>query len=72
MARLSDETRQVARDKMTRAAKRLKGAATAIVRKDITEGEFDNHFDGVVSSIFHIAELVLPSINPLARRLAWR
>ena len=27
-------------------------------RKDITEGEFDNHFDGVVSAIFHIADAV--------------
>ena len=58
MARLSDEMQKVARDKMSRAAKRLNGAATAVARKDVTEGEFDNHFDGVVSAIFHIADAV--------------
>lgn len=58
MARLSDEMQKVARDKMSRAAKRLNGAATAVARTDITEGEFDNHFDGVVSAIFHIADAV--------------
>ena len=56
MARLSDEMQKVARDKMSRAAKRMDGAAAAIARKDITEGEFDNHFDGTVSAIFHIAD----------------
>lgn len=56
MARLSDEMQKVARDKMSRAAKRMDGAAAAIARKDITEGEFDNHFDGAVSAIFHIAD----------------
>jgi hypothetical protein len=58
MAGLSDEVQTVARDKMTRAAKRLDGAAMAIARSDISEGEFDNHFDGVVSAIFHIADAV--------------
>jgi hypothetical protein len=43
---------------MVRAAKRLSGAATAVARPDITDGEFDNHFDGVVSAIFHIADAV--------------
>ncbi len=58
MAQLSDATRKVARDRMSRAAKRMDGAAAAIAREDITEGEFDNHFDGVVSAIFHIADAV--------------
>ena len=43
---------------MSRAAKRVDGAAAAIAREDVTEGEFDNHFDGVVSAIFHIADAV--------------
>ena len=30
MARLSDEMQKIARDKMSRAAKRLNGAATAV------------------------------------------
>jgi hypothetical protein len=46
MARLSDEMQKVARDKMSRAAKRLNGAATAVARKDVTEGEFDNQDGG--------------------------
>ena len=58
MARLSDEMQKVTRDKMSRAAKRLNGAAFAAARKDIAEGEFDNHFDGVVSAILHIADAV--------------
>ncbi len=58
MAQLSDVTRKVARDLMSRSAKRMDGAAAAIARQDITEGEFDNHFDGVVSAIFHIADAV--------------
>ena len=58
VAALTDSTRKVARDMMLRAAKRLDGAAAAIARNDITEGEFDNHFDGVVSAIFHVADAV--------------
>ena len=58
MAALTDATRKVARDMMLRAAKRLDGAAAAIARDDITEGEFDNHFDGVVAAIFHVADAV--------------
>ena len=58
VAALTDSTRKVARDMMLRAAKRLDGVAAAIARNDITEGEFDNHFDGVVSAIFHVADAV--------------
>lgn len=58
MARLPVEIQKVANDKMSRAAKRLDGAAIAVARADITEGEFDNHFDGVVSAIFHVADAV--------------
>ena len=58
VAQLTDTTRRVARDLMSRAATRIDGAAVAIARDDITEGEFDNHFDGVVSAIFHVADAV--------------
>lgn len=66
MARLSDAMAAAARDMMSRAERRLDGAAAAIARTDITEGEFDNHFDGVVSAIFHVAdaiEIVRTGIN---------
>lgn len=66
MARLSDAMAAAGRDKMSRARRRLDGAAAAIARTDITEGEFDNHFDGVVSAIFHVAdaiEIVRTGIN---------
>jgi hypothetical protein len=58
VARPSDEMQKVARDWMLRATRRLNGAAAAVAREDITEGEFDNHFDGVVSAIFHITDAV--------------
>ena len=58
MAQLSEQSRRIIRDQMTRAAKRIDGAAAAIDREGITEGEFDNHFDGVVSAIFHVADAV--------------
>lgn len=58
MAQLSETNRTIVRDQVSRAARRIDGAATAIARKSITDGEFDNNFDGVVSSIFHIADAV--------------
>ncbi len=51
MARLSDEMQKVARDKMSRAAKRLNGAATAVARKDVTEGEEATVIRSVVATL---------------------
>jgi hypothetical protein len=58
MAALTEHTKTIIRDQMNRAARRLDGAAAAIARDETTEGEFDNHFDGVVSAIFHVADAV--------------
>lgn len=41
---------------LSRAERRLNGAATAAKRLHPTEGEFDNNFDGVVTAIFHIVD----------------
>ena len=54
---------------MTRAAKRIDGAAAAIDREGITEGEFDNNFDGVVSAIFHVADAVELARTGLRRKV---
>ena len=58
MVQLSEESRGIARDLLLRANRRLDGAAAAIAREDITEGELINHFDGVVVSLFQIAASV--------------
>ena len=58
MAQLSAEARAIVQDQMSRAARRIAGAAIAMSREEVAEGEFDNHSDGVVSAIFHIADAV--------------
>ncbi len=58
MADLGAAQRSMIRDLMARAGRRLDGAGTAASRHKVTEGEFDNNFDGVVSAIFHVVEAV--------------
>jgi hypothetical protein len=41
---------------LSRAERRLVGAAAAAKRPHPSEGEFDNNFDGVVTAIFHIVD----------------
>ena len=48
----------VARRKMARAVTRLNGVSAALGRSGTTEGEFDNHSDGVDSAILHIVDAV--------------
>lgn len=45
-----------ARDFLTRADRRIDGAAKAAVRPGTDAGEFDNNFDGAVSAIFHVVD----------------
>ena len=54
---------------MDRALARLDGASAAVARPDITDGEFDNHFDGVVSAIFHVADAVELIRTGVSRRV---
>jgi hypothetical protein len=68
MAELTGATKAVVRSKMRRAIARIDGADAANRRPDITEGEFDNHFDGAVSAIFHIADAVELARTGVARR----
>ena len=49
---LNDDQRKLVKDQIARAGRRLDGAAAAASRKKVTEGEFDNNFDGVVTAIF--------------------
>jgi hypothetical protein len=58
MADLSAAQRSMIMDLMARAGRRLDGASTAASRHKVTEGEFDNNFDGVVTAIFHVVEAV--------------
>jgi hypothetical protein len=55
---LNDDQRKLVKDQIARAGRRLDGAAAAASRKKVTEGEFDNNFDGVVTAIFHVVEAV--------------
>jgi hypothetical protein len=58
MPDLTEHVKTIVRELMARAARRFDGAAAAMARDGITEGEFDNHFDGVVTAIFHVADAV--------------
>lgn len=61
--------RQIIRDTMLRASRRMDGAAAAIGRTEVSEGEFDNHFDGVVTAIFHVADAVEMARTGVHRRV---
>ena len=58
MADVSAAQRSMITDLMARAGRRLDGACTAASRQKVTEGEFDNNFDGVVTAIVHVVEAV--------------
>ena len=58
MAELNSDQRKLVSDLIARAGLRLDGAAAAASRRKVTEGEFDNNFDGVVTAIFHVVEAV--------------
>ena len=58
----------MARDLLSRAERRLNGAALAASRADADPGEFDNNFDGVVSAIFHTVDAYEVATTGIKRR----
>jgi len=57
------------KDLMKRARDRIDGAAAAVSRERIEVGEFDNHFDGVVTAIFHVVDAVELTRTGVHRRV---
>ena len=59
----------IARDFLVRAERRINGASAAVARSDTDPGEFDNHFDGVVTAIFHVVDAYEVATSGAKRRV---
>ncbi len=62
--------RRMAGDLLGRAERRLQGATVAASRTTADQGEFDNNFDGVVSSIFHMVDAYELATSGIKRQMS--
>lgn len=62
--------RRMAGDLLGRAERRLQGATVAASRTTVDPGEFDNNFDGVVSSIFHMIDAYELATSGIKRQMS--
>ncbi len=58
-----------ARDFLARADRRINGAAKAARTPGTDPGEFDNHFDGVVTAMFHVVDAYELATTGIRRRV---
>jgi hypothetical protein len=54
---------------LTRADRRINGAAKAATRPGTDPGEFDNNFDGVVTAILHVVDAYELATTGIKRRV---